>query len=121
MTATAATTGEQQRPAAAHNSRTICANWGYVRSLAEGRRAIGVQSVGGDQRSGRTSVVIVALVVALGLDVEVERIRDPLLSAARLMLMISAARPLSCPIRVIRPLKAAPLFAASWLPVGRRS
>jgi hypothetical protein len=35
-----------------------------------------------DQRPGRTIVVIVALVVALGLDVEVERIRDPLISAA---------------------------------------
>jgi hypothetical protein len=31
VAATAATTGEQQRPAAAHNSRTIRANWGYVR------------------------------------------------------------------------------------------
>jgi len=30
-TATAATSGKYQRPATAHNSRTICANWGYVR------------------------------------------------------------------------------------------
>jgi hypothetical protein len=30
VTATAAN-GNQQRPATAHNSRTICANWGYVR------------------------------------------------------------------------------------------
>jgi hypothetical protein len=80
-----------------------------------------VQSVGGNQRSGRTSVLIVALVVALGLDADVERIRDPLISAARLMLMISVARSLSCPIRVIRSLRAAPLFAANWLPVCRRS
>jgi hypothetical protein len=72
-----------------------------------------VQSVGGDQRSGRTSVVIVALVVALGLDVEVERIRDPLISAVRLMLMIGAARSLSRRIRVIRSLRATPLFAAT--------
>ena len=31
VTATAATNGEQQRPATAHNARTIYANWGYVR------------------------------------------------------------------------------------------
>ena len=31
VTATAAATGYQQRPATAHNTRTICANWGYVR------------------------------------------------------------------------------------------
>jgi hypothetical protein len=31
VTATAATSGKHQRPATAHNSRTICANWGYVR------------------------------------------------------------------------------------------
>ena len=31
VTATAATIGNQQRPATAHNSRTIYANWGYVR------------------------------------------------------------------------------------------
>ena len=80
-----------------------------------------MQLASGDQRPGRTSVVIVALAVALGLDVEVDRIRDPLISAARLMLMISSARSLSCPIRVIRSISAAPLFAANRLPVGRRS
>ena len=31
VTATAATTGYQQRPATAHNTRMIRANWGYVR------------------------------------------------------------------------------------------
>jgi hypothetical protein len=31
VTATAATNGNQQRPATTHNSRTIRANWGYVR------------------------------------------------------------------------------------------
>jgi hypothetical protein len=31
MTATAATNGNQLRPATAHNARTILANWGYVR------------------------------------------------------------------------------------------
>ena len=31
VTATAATHGQQQRPATAHNARTICANLGYVR------------------------------------------------------------------------------------------
>ena len=69
----------------------------------------------------RAIAVICALVVALDLDMEVDRIRDPLISAARLMLMISAARSLSCPICVIRSLRAAPLFAANWLPMGRRS
>ena len=49
-------------------------------------RAINVQLASGDERRGRTIVVIVGLVVALGLDVEVDRIRDPLISAARLML-----------------------------------
>src|SRR6266568_3768051 len=31
VTATAATCDNQQRPATAHNARTICANWEYVR------------------------------------------------------------------------------------------
>jgi hypothetical protein len=31
VTATEATNGKQQRPATAHNARTIRANWGYVR------------------------------------------------------------------------------------------
>jgi len=31
VTATAAANGCQQRPATAHNTRTISANWGYVR------------------------------------------------------------------------------------------
>jgi hypothetical protein len=31
VTATAATNGRRQRPATAHNARTIRANWGYVR------------------------------------------------------------------------------------------
>jgi integrase len=31
VTATAATCDNQQRPTTAHNARTICANWGYVR------------------------------------------------------------------------------------------
>ena len=31
VTATAATSGKHPRPATAHNSHTICANWGYVR------------------------------------------------------------------------------------------
>jgi hypothetical protein len=31
LTATAATSGKHQRPATTHNSRTICASWGYVR------------------------------------------------------------------------------------------
>jgi hypothetical protein len=31
VTETAATSGKHQRPATAHNSRTICANWGYAR------------------------------------------------------------------------------------------
>jgi hypothetical protein len=31
LTATAATNGKRQRPAATHNARTIRANWGYVR------------------------------------------------------------------------------------------
>jgi hypothetical protein len=56
-----------------------------------------VQSASGDQRPGRTIVVIAALVVALCLDVEVDRSSDPVISAARLMLMISAARSLSAP------------------------
>ena len=44
VTATAAAIGHQQRPAAAHYTRTIRANWGYVRpEKAEGRRAISVQ------------------------------------------------------------------------------
>jgi hypothetical protein len=37
MTATAAANGCHQRPATAHNSRTIRANWGYVRPLADSR------------------------------------------------------------------------------------
>ena len=41
----------------------------------------------GDQRPGRTIVVIVALVVALGLDVEADHIGDPVISTARLMLI----------------------------------
>ena len=80
-----------------------------------------MQLASGDQRPGRTIGAIVAFVVALGLDVEVDRFRDPLISAARLMLMISAARSLSCRIRVIGSLRAAPLSAANRLPVGRRS
>jgi hypothetical protein len=31
VTATAATSGNQQRPPTAHNTRTIRADWGYVR------------------------------------------------------------------------------------------
>jgi hypothetical protein len=42
-----------------------------------------VQSVGGNQCPGQTSLVIVALAVALAPDVEVDRIRDPVSSAAR--------------------------------------
>ena len=49
-------------------------------------RAISVQLACGDMRPGRAIVVIVAL-VALGLDVRVDRIGDPLVSAARLMLV----------------------------------
>ena len=49
-------------------------------------RAINVQLASGDERPGRT-VVIVALVLALSLDVEVDRIRDPLVSTARCMLV----------------------------------
>ena len=43
-----------------------------------------MQSASGDQRPAG---LIVALVVALGLDVEADRIRDPVISAARLMLI----------------------------------
>ena len=50
---------------------------------SEGRRAISVQLASGDQRPGRT---VVALVVALGLDVEADRSGDPVIGAARLML-----------------------------------
>jgi hypothetical protein len=115
VTATAAT-GKHQRPATAHNSRTMCVNWGCARhSLAEGRRAISQR----DQRPGRT---IVAVVVALGLDVEADRIGDPVISAACLMLIDQrGACALSWPIRVIRSLRAAPLFTANWLPACRRS
>ena len=41
-----------------------------------------MQLASGDQRPSRTIFVIVALVVALGLDVEVDRVRDPLVSAS---------------------------------------
>ena len=118
MTATAAANGRQQLSAAADNAGTIRASLGYVRPE---KRKVAVQLAcnqsAGDHRSGRTSVVIVALVVPLGPDAEAERIRDPVISAARLMLMISTARSPSCPIHVIRPLRAAPLSAANWLPV----
>jgi hypothetical protein len=49
-------------------------------------RAINVQLASGDERPGR-SIVVVPLVVALGVDVRVDRIRDPVVSAARLMLV----------------------------------
>jgi len=73
---------------------------------AEGRRAISVQLASGDQRPGRTSVVIVALAVALGLDVEVDRIRDPLIGAARLMLIDQRGAFAVVPIPVVRSLKS---------------
>ena len=56
MTATAATNGRQQRPTAAHNTRRIHANWGYVRPEK--------QTVG-DQRQ---DAVTVANTVAKPLD-----------------------------------------------------
>ena len=40
VTATAATTGKQQRPATVQDARAICANWGYAGPLAEGRRSV---------------------------------------------------------------------------------
>jgi hypothetical protein len=49
------------------------------------------------------------LIVALGLDVEADRIRDPMISATRLMLIVSAARSLSCPSASSGPQGAAPL------------
>ena len=49
-------------------------------------RAINVQLAGGDQRPGRPVAVIVVL-VAFGLDVRVDPICDPLVSAARLVLV----------------------------------
>jgi hypothetical protein len=48
-------------------------------------RAISVQLASGNQRTGCT--VILAALVALGLDVRVDRIRDPPVSATRLMLV----------------------------------
>jgi len=55
-------------------------------------RAINVQLASGDQRLSRTIFVIVAL-VALGLDVEVDRVRDPLVSAScRVLVKASALR-----------------------------
>ncbi len=83
-------------------------------------RAINVQSASGNERPGRAVVVIVGL-VALGLDVRVDRIRDPLVSATRLMLVDQRGALAAWPIRVIRSLRAAPLLAANWLPVCRRS
>ena len=71
----------------------------------------------GDERPGRAMVTL----VALDLDVRVDRIRDPLVSAARHMLVDQRGTFAVVPIRVIRSLRAAPLFAANWLPVGRRS
>ena len=52
LTATAATCGKHQRPATAHNSRTICANWGYVRPEK--------QTVGDQRRSDATVANTVA-------------------------------------------------------------
>jgi len=49
-------------------------------------RAISVQLASGDERPCRAVIGIVALVVALGLDVRVDRIRDPLVSVACFML-----------------------------------
>ena len=65
-----------------------------------------MQLASGDQRPGRTSVVIVALAVALGLDVEVDRIRDPLIGAARLMLIDQRGAFAVVPIPVVRSLKS---------------
>jgi hypothetical protein len=48
VTATAAANGYQQRPATAHNTRTIRANWGYVRpekQTVEDQRQTGAASV----------------------------------------------------------------------------
>jgi hypothetical protein len=56
VTATAATNGKRQRPATAHNTRTIRGNWGYVRPEK--------QTVE-DQRQG---AVTVACTVAKPLD-----------------------------------------------------
>ena len=53
--------------------------------LISASRAIGVQLASRNEPLGR-SIVIIAL-VALGLDVRVDRIRDPLVSATRLMLV----------------------------------
>ncbi len=50
-------------------------------------RAINVQLANGDDRSSWAVIGIVALVVALSLDVRVDRIRDPLVSAASFMLV----------------------------------
>ena len=44
-------------------------------------RAISVQLASGDKRPSRAVVGIVALVLTLGLDVGIDRIRDPLVSA----------------------------------------
>jgi hypothetical protein len=63
-----------------------------------------VQLARGNQRPGR-SIVIVAL-AALGLDVKVDRIRDPLVGATRLMLVKAAA---------LAPPRPVPLASGSGL------
>jgi hypothetical protein len=76
-----------------------------------------VQLARGNERPGRAIAVIVALVVALGLDMKLDRIGDPLVSTARRMLVDQRGTLAVVPIRVIRSRMAAPLFAANWLPV----
>jgi len=66
----------------------------------------------------RSVVIVTGL---LGLDVEIDGVRDGLVRPARFMLVVMAARSLSWPIRVIRARKLAPLEAANEFPAWRRS
>jgi hypothetical protein len=55
VTATAAANGLQQRPTTAHNARTTCANWGYVRPKS-GRRAAAAPTLTTGPRRCRRSL-----------------------------------------------------------------
>jgi hypothetical protein len=55
------------------------------------------------------------------LDVGIDRVRDELVGAAGLALVDHCGRSLSWPMQVIRSRSPAPLRAANWFPVWRRS
>ena len=64
---------------------------------------------------------VIVVLALLALEVGVDGVRDELVGAAGIMLVIIAARSLSWPMRAIRSRSPAPFLAANWFPVWRKS